>query len=378
MQKILGMFVASLALAGFSVPSQAELSGPYLSAGVLGTSPRDSELTGANVGDLELNLGLGGLVAAGYQFESGFRVEGEVSFRHNGGDSFNNAATSGDLSSLAGMGNLIWEYDNSSGIYPYIGAGIGLAHLSATDINLGAQTLDDSDYTMAYQGLAGVAFAVTPNLSMTAEYRYFFTEDADFVNSANANLQSSYSNHTAMIGMRYRFGSSPQRVVQAAEKPVVRPIARTEQPRPRRLAPPPATRAAEQTLPATQAQAAMQLRQTYVVFFATDSAALSPESRGTVAKASSQAMADKARLIELTGHTDRAGPAPYNLRLSQRRAESTALELRNNGVTAEMRLYAKGETEPEVPTADGVANQLNRRVEIVVQGDGDGMMKQQN
>ena len=122
----------------------------------------------------------------------------------------------------------------------------------------------------------------------------------------------------------------------------------------------------------------MQLRQTYVVFFATDSAALSPESRGTVAQASSQAQADKAGLIELTGHTDRAGPATYNLRLSQRRAESTALELRNNGVAAEMRLYAKGETEPEVPTADGVANQRNRRVEIVVHGEGDGMMKPQN
>lgn len=378
MQKILGMCVASLALAGLAAPAQAELSGLYLSAGVLGTSPRDSELTGANVGDLELNLGLGGLVAAGYQFESGFRLEGEVSFRHNGGDSFNNAATSGDLSSLAGMGNLIWEYDNSSGIYPYIGAGMGLAYLSATDINLGGQTLDDSDYAMAYQGLAGVAFAVTPNLSMTAEYRYFVTEDADFVNSANGNLKSTYSNHTAMLGMRYRFGSSPQRLERAEAKPVMRPIARTEQPRPRRLAPPPATRAAVQTLPATQAQAAMQLRQTYVVFFATDSAVLSPESRGTVARASSQAVADKAKLIELTGHTDRAGPATYNLRLSQRRAENTAVELRNNGVTAEMKLYAKGETEPEVPTADGVANQRNRRVEIVVQGDGDGMMKQQN
>ncbi|MDF1735603.1 MAG: outer membrane beta-barrel protein [Minwuia sp.] len=372
------MCVASLALAAFSAPSQAELSGPYLSAGVLGTSPRDSDVTGANVGDLELNLGLGGLVAAGYQFESGFRLEGEISFRHNGGDSFNNAATSGDLSSLAGMGNLIWEYDNSSGIYPYIGAGMGLAYLSATDINLGAQTLDDSDYTMAYQGLAGVAFAVTPNLSMTAEYRYFFTEDADFVNSANGNLTSSYSNHTAMLGLRYRFGSSPQRLEQAEAKPVVRPIARAVEPRPRRLAPPPATRAVAQTLPASQAQAAMQLRQTYVVFFATDSATLSPESRGIVAQASTQAKADKAKLIELTGHTDRAGPAAYNLRLSQRRAENTAVELRNSGVTAEMKLYAKGETQPEVPTADGVANQRNRRVEIVVQGDGDGMLKPQN
>ena len=159
----------------------------------------------------------------------------------------------------------------------------------------------------------------------------------------------------------------------------MRPIARQEQTRPRRLAPPPPARqVVQQTLPATQAQAAMQLRQTYVVFFATNSAALSAEARGTVAQASSRAKADGATLVELTGHTDRAGSAAYNLRLSQRRAESTAVEMRNNGVTADTRLYARGETDPEVPTADGVANQRNRRVEIVVQGEGDGMVKPRN
>lgn len=380
MRKILGLSVVLLGMVGISVPSHAELSGPYLSAGVLGTSPRDSEVGGANVGDLKLDLGLGGLAAAGIQFESGFRVEAEVSYRQNGGDSFNNAATSGNLSSLAGMGNLIWEYDNSSGIYPYVGAGLGIAYLSATDINLGAQILDDTDVAMAYQALAGMAFAVTPNLSMTAEYRFFTTEDANFINSANGRVSASYSNHTAMLGLRYRFGNSPQRVVEEepAARPVVRPIARAQEPRPRRLAPPPASRAVEQTLPAVQAQAAMQLRQTYVVFFATDSAALSAESRGTVAQASQEARAGKATLIELTGHTDRAGPAAYNLRLSQRRAENTAVEFRNNGVTAEMKLYARGETQPAIPTADGVANQRNRRVEIVVQGEGDGIMKSQN
>ncbi|MDF1719922.1 MAG: outer membrane beta-barrel protein [Minwuia sp.] len=366
-----------MSVLGISAPSQAELSGPYLSGAIVGTSPEESGFTGANVGDLDLDLGLGGLVAAGIQFESGFRFEGEVSYRHNGADKFNNAATGGSLSSLAGMGNLIWEYDNSSGIYPYIGAGIGVAYLSAFDINLGAQTVDDSDVAMAYQGIAGLAFAVTPNLSLTAEYRYFVTEDADFRNSVNADLQVSYANHSALLGLRYRFGSSPERVVQAEARPFVRPVARQE--RPRRLAPPPPARqVAQQTLPASQAQAAMQLRQTYVVFFNTDSANLTAEARATVAQASARAKADRATVIELTGHTDRAGPAAYNLRLSQRRAENTAVEFRNNGVTADARLFARGETDPAVVTPDGVSNPRNRRVEIVVQGEGDGMIKPQN
>lgn len=378
MQKFLGMCLISLSILGISSPSQAELSGPYVSGALVGTSPESSDFTGANVGDLDLDLGLGGLIAAGIQFESGFRFEGELAYRHNGASTFNNAATGGSLSSMAGMGNLIWEYDNSSGIYPYLGAGIGLAYVSAFDINLGAQTVDDSDVAMAYQGIAGLAFAVTPNLSMTAEYRYFFTEDADFRNSANGDLKASYANHSALLGLRYRFGSSPERVEQAQARPVVRPVARQAE-RPRRLAPPPPARqVAQQTLPASQAQAAMQLRQTYVVFFNTNSASLTPEARATVAQASTRAKADRAKVIELTGHTDRAGPAAYNLRLSQRRAESTAVEFRNNGVTAEARLFARGETDPEVATADGVANPRNRRVEIVVQGEGDGMIKPQN
>ncbi len=379
MQKILGMCLVSLSFLGISAPSQAELSGPYVSGAIIGTSAEDSDFTGANVGSLDLDLGLGGVVAAGMQFRSGFRFEGELSYRHNGASTFNNANAGGSLSSLAGMGNLIWEYDNSSGIYPYLGAGIGLAYVSAFDINLGAQTVDDSDVTMAYQGIAGLAFAVTPNLSLTAEYRYFFTEDADFRNSANADLKASYANHSALLGLRYRFGSSPQRVEQAQARPVVRPVARQVEPRPRRLAPPPPARqVAQQTLPASQAQAAMQLRQTYVVFFNTDSASLTPEARATVAQASTRAKADQAKVIELTGHADRAGSAAYNLRLSQRRAESTAVEFRNNGVTAEARLFARGETDPEVPTADGVSNPRNRRVEIVVQGEGDGMIKPRN
>ncbi len=381
MQKILGMCLVSLSVLGISASAQSSLSGPYVSGAIIGTSPEESGFTGANVGDLDLDLGLGGLLAAGMQFESGFRFEGELSYRHNGASTFNNAATGGSLSSLAGMGNLIWEYDNSSGIYPYIGAGIGLAYVSAFDVNVGAQNVDDSDVALAYQGIAGLAFAVTPNLSLTAEYRYFFTEDADFRNSANADVQASYANHSALLGLRYRFGSSPQRVEQAAAqaRPVVRPVARQTEQRPRRLAPPPPARqVAQQTLPASQAQAAMQLRQTYVVFFNTNSASLTPEARATVAQASTRAKADRARLIELTGHTDRAGTAAYNLRLSQRRAESTAVEFRNNGVTAETRLFARGETDPEVPTADGVANPRNRRVEIVVQGEGDGMIKPQN
>jgi outer membrane protein OmpA-like peptidoglycan-associated protein len=69
----------------------------------------------------------------------------------------------------------------------------------------------------------------------------------------------------------------------------------------------------------------------------------------------------------LTGHADRAGPSDYNFGLSRRRADAVKAELVRLGVSsAEITTEAKGESEPLVPTADGVPEAQNRRVEILM------------
>ena len=71
--------------------------------------------------------------------------------------------------------------------------------------------------------------------------------------------------------------------------------------------------------------------------------------------------------IEVAGHADRSGTPQYNQRLSQRRADVVASELVNQGVAKEeIVVTAFGETKPLVPTADGVREPQNRRVEIVL------------
>lgn len=51
--------------------------------------------------------------------------------------------------------------------------------------------------------------------------------------------------------------------------------------------------------------------------------------------------------LELTGHTDEVGAAEYNLRLSERRAQSVANYLISHGISEErIRVRASGETEP--------------------------------
>jgi OmpA family len=71
--------------------------------------------------------------------------------------------------------------------------------------------------------------------------------------------------------------------------------------------------------------------------------------------------------ITVTGHTDTVGSAAYNLTLSQHRAEAVADELIRRGVPAtDIVTVGRGEEDLLVPTADGVNEPRNRRVEIVV------------
>ena len=69
----------------------------------------------------------------------------------------------------------------------------------------------------------------------------------------------------------------------------------------------------------------------------------------------------------MAGHADRSGTPQYNQRLSQRRADAVAAELVRRGVPRNaMAIQAFGESRPLVPTADGVREPQNRRVEIVL------------
>lgn len=72
--------------------------------------------------------------------------------------------------------------------------------------------------------------------------------------------------------------------------------------------------------------------------------------------------------IAINGHADRAGPEAYNMKLSERRAVYVEKQLIKLGIPKKrMQHYAFGETDPAVPTEDGVREPKNRRVEITVE-----------
>lgn len=103
----------------------------------------------------------------------------------------------------------------------------------------------------------------------------------------------------------------------------------------------------------------------YVVFFAFDSAILTAEAETVIDDA---VAAGAGAEFSVTGHTDRAGSEEYNDRLSIRRAEAVRDALVARGVgEGNISLAGRGESEPAVATPDGVAEQANRRVVIIIQ-----------
>ena len=85
-------------------------------------------------------------------------------------------------------------------------------------------------------------------------------------------------------------------------------------------------------------------------------------------KGQAAAKAGNKTRIGVTGHTDRAGSDAYNMALSLRRANAVKDQLVREGIPAAgITVVGRGESQPLVPTADGVREPQNRRVEIVLQ-----------
>lgn len=78
---------------------------------------------------------------------------------------------------------------------------------------------------------------------------------------------------------------------------------------------------------------------------------------------------DAADALHLVGHADRSGSVPYNQKLSERRVGSVSGALEAQGIAPErISGYGVGETDPLVPTPDGVREPRNRRVVVTIEG----------
>jgi outer membrane protein OmpA-like peptidoglycan-associated protein len=103
------------------------------------------------------------------------------------------------------------------------------------------------------------------------------------------------------------------------------------------------------------------------ILFDTGKATIKPESAGALAIIADVLKADEALEIEIQGHTDNAGTAAANLKLSQDRAAAVKAHLVATGGIAAARLTTAGlgDTKPVADNTTDEGRAQNRRVELV-------------
>jgi opacity protein-like surface antigen len=273
----------------------------------------------------------GGVI--GYDFV-GPRVELEGIYRDNKGSlnfsagGFTSSAIGMDWNQTSVMANVYYDFFAGQTIVPYIGAGAGIAFLNASALNTTA-----SSTQFAYQGIIGVGWNINEQFRLNLEGRYYGTTSptfAFFSGPASISGSPSDNNFNVMLGLQYKFGA------------------------PSMVAPPPPP-------PPVAAPS-------FMVFFDWDRSTLSQQALATIQQAADAYKTKGSARITATGHTDTSGPANYNMALSLRRANAVKDALVRDGVPATaISVVGKGETDPLVPTGDGVREPQNRRVVIVIQ-----------
>jgi iron complex outermembrane receptor protein len=122
-------------------------------------------------------------------------------------------------------------------------------------------------------------------------------------------------------------------------------------------------------MPPPVVAAAPSVPHSYLVFFDFNKSDLTSQAVTIVNQAAANAGPAHVTQLTVTGHTDTVGSDAYNMRLSRRRAESVAAQLEKDGIaSSEIAIVAKGKRDLLVPTADGVREPQNRRVQIVYDG----------
>jgi outer membrane protein OmpA-like peptidoglycan-associated protein len=106
------------------------------------------------------------------------------------------------------------------------------------------------------------------------------------------------------------------------------------------------------------------------VLFDFDQASLKPGAREKLAKVSGILLAYPSLHMSVEGHTDSVGTDDYNLKLSERRADSVRDYLTSNGISlANVSAIGLGKDGPVASNDTVAGRQQNRRVEMVVSGD---------
>ncbi|MDR3439980.1 OmpA family protein [Telmatospirillum sp.] len=352
MRIVTGILSAGLVI-GIASAAQAQTDGWY--AGVEAgpaVAPTIKFKDGSKTWKENQDIGYAVLGQVGYGFGP-MRVEGELGWRSNDVDTvkqpFNGATGHGSLNASSAMANAYYDFHNESRFTPYLGVGAGGVDVSADKIRANGTTFSNKDhFAPAYQGIAGISYALDNNLSLKADYHYLHTvmgslkEDPSY---GSGKSKGDYTSHALLFGVTYKFGEPAKPAPAYKPSPVAAPA----------------------PVPTPKTVQAAPIAKNYLVFFDFDKSNITPEGSKSIGQAAANAKANNATSISLTGYTDAAGSEKYNMALSLRRANAVKTHLVTLGIPAnEISVVGKGKTDQLVPTADGVHEPQNRRVLIVL------------
>ena len=108
-------------------------------------------------------------------------------------------------SALSFMTNGVLSFLPNRSWHPFVGAGIGMSRISAEWKVNGSKVVDDSDWVFAYQAFAGVSYDLTKNWELSAQYRYFATQDPEFSDNSGDRFSGEYASHAILAGVSYKF-----------------------------------------------------------------------------------------------------------------------------------------------------------------------------
>ena len=107
--------------------------------------------------------------------------------------------------------------------------------------------------------------------------------------------------------------------------------------------------------------------QQFNLYFRTDTAELTEESRAILPDVLNAAKTRKVPEVTVIGHTDTTGSAASNYRLGLERAQAVRTQLLKVGLDANLiQVESHGEADPLRKTPDDTAEPRNRRVEITI------------
>jgi len=147
--------------------------------------------------------------AKGIYVNSNTRIERENTWRNNSGNEWtNNGVTTpfdGRVNNFSTMLNVIREFQPISRVTPYVGIGAGASRQDGEFV-VNGNNLELDDWAFAYQGIAGLRFQKSCNVSLFAEYRYFGNSETDLENPNFVNPAGNfeYTAQNVVFGIQFK------------------------------------------------------------------------------------------------------------------------------------------------------------------------------